>query len=121
MTKLASTLPGHDAHNGIEALSGTLTANPDASYLVVCVLDVKRITTDMDTHEQTATVRVQRIEPVLPKDQATVISAMLRAQEHRLGKTALPIPAADDKANLMASINLETGEIIEDTGGIDDE
>lgn len=115
MTKLSSTLPGGD-NNGLGALAGALTTDPKKTAIIVAVVDCKSITIDTDTGDRVATVRIRRVEPIDPQDTAQAQRLLVRGLERRTGAVMLPIDLEDelDKlfANLVESVDLETGEII---------
>lgn len=111
MTKLGSSLPKGDA-NGLEALNQPLISNPESAFIIVAVIDCKRITTDIDTDDAEATARILRIEAVAPGDKETTSDILARAHEHRTGKTVLPLEI-DDALRNVRSVDFGTGEIHE--------
>ena len=84
MTKLASKLP--DDH-GLKA--NILTNNPEATHLVIATIDVKVLTTDVDTGDVEPTVRVLSAEIVNTADSEDAQGIYKRALEKRTGKTVL--------------------------------
>ena len=84
MTKLASALPkDHGLTNRI------LTNDPEATHLVIAIVDVKVLTTDVDTGDVEPTVRVLNVEIVNTADGADAQLMLKRALEKRTGKTVL--------------------------------
>ena len=84
MTKLASKLP--DDH-GLRA--SILTNNPEATHLVIATIDVKVLTTDVDTGDVEPTVRVLSAEIINTADTKDAQGIYRRALEKRTGKTVL--------------------------------
>ncbi len=112
MTKFSGTLPKGDA-NGLTALSNQLLKNPKGTHIIVGVIDVKTITTDVDTADQVATVRFRRVEAIDPEDADHAVRMMQRAAERRTGATMLPIEMEDEMRELMAALDLTTGELFD--------
>jgi len=84
MTKIASALPkDHGLTNRI------LTNNPEATHLIVAIVDVKQLLTDVDTGDIEPTVRVLNVEIVNTADGADAQLMLKRALEKRTGKTVL--------------------------------
>jgi cephalosporin hydroxylase len=84
MTKLASKLP--DDHGLTNRL---LTNDPEATHLVIAIVDVKVLTTDVDTGDVEPTVRVLNVEIVNTADGADAQLMLKRALEKRTGKPVL--------------------------------
>ena len=124
MTKFSSSLPKGDM-NGLTALSNALIANPKGVHIIVGVIDVKTVTTDVDTGDQVATVRFRRVEAIETEDADTAVRLMQRGTERRTGATMLPIEVEDELKDLLAHlVDPVTGELIDDTDdehGDDDE
>jgi hypothetical protein len=93
--KLTGSLPKGDA-NGLGPIIGDLVDDPAALHVVLAIVDTKKITTDADTGEVVPTVRVRRIEALLPDDLKAARRLMERALERRTGKTVLPLTLEDD-------------------------
>lgn len=94
---LAGGLPKHDALNGLVSLAADAITTPDEQWVAVVVLNVKKLTTNLDTHEVIPTFRVVRIEPIVePGDKAYLGRIASRAHERRTGKTVLPLDIEDD-------------------------
>jgi hypothetical protein len=113
MTKFSGSLPKGDA-NGLTALSQQLLRNPKGTHIIVGVIDVKTITTDVDTADQQATVRFRRVEAIHPEDADHAVRMMQRAAERRTGAAMLPIEMEDELRELLESLDLETGELFPD-------
>lgn len=100
MTKLKGALPKHDSQNGLEALDPMICHAPTRQFLVIAVVDADKVTTDVDSGEQEATLRIRRIEAV-PADHAEAVSMVLTgAMEARTGLQSLPLV-----------VDPETGEV----------
>lgn len=114
MTKLSSTLPGGD-NNGLGVLAGALVKDPHKTAIIVAVVDCKSITIDTDTGDKVATVRIRRVEPIDPEDTEAAQRLLVRGLERRTGAVMLPMDLEDELsalfANLVDSVDLETGEI----------
>lgn len=110
MTKFSGSLPKGDL-NGLTALSNQLLRNPKGTHIIVGVIDVKTITTDVDTADQTATVRFRRVEAIDPADADHAVRMMQRAAERRTGAAMLPIEMEDELRELMDALDFETGEL----------
>ena len=112
MTKFSGSLPKGDL-NGLTALSNQLLRNPKGTHIIVGVIDVKTITTDVDTADQTATVRFRRVEAIDPADADHAVRMMQRAAERRTGAAMLPIEMEDELRELMDALDLSTGELFD--------
>ncbi len=93
--KLMGALPGGD-NNGASAIGGELVRTPHRLHPMIAIVDCRRITTDADTGEHTATVRVRRIEALLADDLPAAERLLRRALEFRTGKTVLPLELEDE-------------------------
>jgi DNA segregation ATPase FtsK/SpoIIIE-like protein len=91
MTKLKGALPTHDGANGLDALNLQICADPTKQFLVIAVVAGDKITTDVDSGEQEATLRINRIEAVLPNHADGVSDALAASFEKRTGKVPLPM------------------------------
>jgi hypothetical protein len=112
MTKFSGSLPKGDL-NGLTALSNQLLRNPKGTHIIVGVIDVKTITTDVDTSDQIATVRFRRVEAIDPADADHAVRMMQRAAERRTGAAMLPIEMEDELRELMDALDFETGELFD--------
>lgn len=94
--KLKSTLPKGDA-DGLTPLEGRLDAEGAAQQVVVlAILDVIARTESLVTHERELTLRLRRIEALLPGDSEHARRMLQRAFEQRTGVTTLPIDLEED-------------------------
>lgn len=94
--KLKSTLPKGDA-DGLSPLEGRLDADGAPSQVVVlAILDVVARTESLITHERELTVRLRRVEALLPGDSEHARRMLQRAFEQRTGVTTLPIDLEED-------------------------
>lgn len=116
MTKFSGSLPKGDL-NGLTALSNQLLRNPKGTHIIVGVIDVKTITTDVDTSDQIATVRFRRVEAIDPADADHAVRMMQRAAERRTGAAMLPMEMEDELRELMDALDFETGELFSDGDG----
>lgn len=106
MTKLAAALP--DDH-GLRA--SILTNNPEATHLVIATIDVKVLTTDVDTGHVEPTVRVLNVEIVNTADTQDAQGIYRRALEKRTGRTVLPgleLHTSDGRT----LVDMNTGEVL---------
>jgi hypothetical protein len=113
MPKLSSGLPKEADRNGLYALAGKLLNDPTERHVVVAVVDCSKITTNTDTGEREATVRVLRIEAVAPQDDREAQRLVRRALEHRTSVDVLPIELERDLEEWFGEFTFdpETGEI----------
>lgn len=94
---LTSTLPKAEEANGLPSIENELIADPNGLFVAVVVLDVKKITTDVDSSEASPTVRVRRIEPISEAEDRTRLGRLAtRAFERRTGQTVLPLDLEDE-------------------------
>ena len=84
MTKLASKLP--DDHG---LTSRLLADDPEATHLVIAVVDVKQLLTDVDSGDVEPTVRVLSAEIVNAADGPEAQLMLKRALEKRTGRATL--------------------------------
>lgn len=111
MTKIKATLP---KDNGLDPLNGLACHDPQRKFLVVAVIETDKITTDVDTGLQEATVRLRTIEPIVTDDAGRAEQLLRRAREKRTGQEELPIELEDELAEILQHVDLETGEIRDD-------
>jgi hypothetical protein len=102
---IGGSLPVGDG-NGLAAIASDLVSNPAQMHVMIAVIDTAKITRKTDTGEQVATVRVRRIEAVLPADLASAERLMRRALEHRTGQTTLPLELEDEISQVFADLEL---------------
>lgn len=114
MTKLSSALPQGDS-NGLGAIARDLIDTPEEPHPVIVMLDTCKLTTNIDTGDVVATARVMRIEPILHEEDRRILSEILRrAFERRTGKVVLPFDLEKDLQAIYETVDLTTGERIED-------
>lgn len=100
--KLKSTLPKGDA-DGLTPLEGRLDAEGAPQQVVVlAILDVIARTESLVTHERELTLRLRRIEALLPGDSEHARRMLQRAFEQRTGVTTLPIDLEEDLRSAFA-------------------
>jgi hypothetical protein len=120
MTKFSGNLPKGDA-NGLTSLANALIRNPKGTHIIVGVIDVKTVTTDVDTGDQEATVRFRRVEAIDQQDADHALRMLARGVERRTGATMLPLEVEDELSALVDSldwagwdgmtVDTDTGEI----------
>ena len=121
MTKLASALPKGDG-NGLTAIARDLIDDPHRKHVVIAVLDCSKITTSTDTGEVEATVRVRRIERILPIDAPAAERLLRRALEARAGDTQLPIDLEEELEEIFGpDVTLDLGADEVDDGDASDD
>jgi hypothetical protein len=106
--KLASALPDGD-RNGLSTLVGALTDNPRGMYVVLGIVNCKKIETNPDTGEVIPTARFLRLEALLPEDKPVADKLIRRALEKRTGLTVLPMELEDDLTAAFEDADDETG------------
>jgi len=114
MPRLSARLPKDPTQNGLEAIARDLLDDPLKRRIVIAVVDCSKITTDTETGEREATVRVRRIEQVNPADMAEAERLVRRALEYRSGETVLPIDIEKDLTAWFGEdfdVDLDTGEV----------
>ena len=87
--------------NGLAPIAGNLVdegagRSPRRLYAALVVIDCKRVAIDADSGEELATVRVRRIELLLPGDLPAAEKLLRRSLEHRSGATTLPLDMEDE-------------------------
>jgi len=114
--KLKSTLPKGDA-DGLTPMEGRLDAQSEASQVVVIsILDVVSRTETLVTHERELTLRMRRVEALLPGDSEHARRMLQRAFEARTGVTTLPIDLEEDlRSSFINDIDPATGEVVDDS------
>jgi hypothetical protein len=90
--KLSGSLPGDD-RNGLSALATQMLDNPEATHIVVAVVDCTKITTDVASGDVVPTARICAIEAFngATADAAELRRLWRRAYERRTGKVELPL------------------------------
>lgn len=109
----ATSLPPGDG-DGLTYYADKFIAEPKAMRLVLALLDTRAVTRDEDTSEDTATLRIRRIEVVADPDDARELQRiMMRANERRHGGTVLPLALEDDLEDAFAEF-MRQGEAVDD-------
>ena len=112
--KLKSTLPKGDA-DGLSPLEGRLDATEPTGVPVqvvaIAILDVVSRTESLLTNERELTLKLRRVEAVVPDDAEHASRMLLRAFERRTGQTTLPIDLEDDLRSAFR-VDPVTGEVV---------
>jgi hypothetical protein len=113
--KLKSTLPKGDA-DGLSPLEGRLDADPESRQVVALViLDVIARTESLVTHERELTLKLRRVEALLPGDAEHARRMLSRAFEQRTGVVTLPIDLEDDLRSAFDEVfDPTTGEAVDE-------
>jgi hypothetical protein len=82
--------------NGFYVIARELIADQKKFRVFIAIADCRRVTTDSDTGEEIATLRIRRAEVVLTEDMPAAEKLIRRALEHRLGQTTLPLDLEDE-------------------------
>lgn len=104
--KNLAILPKGD-HNGLSAVADQLVKDPLRLRAALVVFDLKRGTEDYDARDTVATVRIRRVELVLPGDMDAVQKMIRRALEFRSGLDVLPIDAEDELEEVFRQMALD--------------
>ena len=88
-------LPKGEA-NGLAAIADELTKSPRQLRAALIVFDCKRGTEDYDLDDKVVTVRVKRVELLLPQDLDHAEKMIRRALEFRSGQTTLELELEDE-------------------------
>ncbi|MCL2729301.1 MAG: hypothetical protein FWE15_04665 [Actinomycetia bacterium] len=110
---IGGSLPVGD-NDGLTAIASELIAEPDRLRVMLAVVDVAKVTTKTDDGGRTATVRIRRIEQVLPVDLPAAERLMRRSLERRTGRETLPLELEDELEMAFAGIDLDSPD---DDGG----
>ncbi len=106
MTKLSATLPKEWEDDGLASLNPELVNSPEETHLVICIVDCKSITKDVDSGFEIATARILQIEALTDPGAAEQARELLQlAKERRTGSKRLPVFDTHDE------VDDETGEI----------
>jgi hypothetical protein len=93
--KGTALLPKGEA-NGLAAIADLLTKTPLQLRAALVIFDCKRGTKDYDVDDVVVTVRVRRVEMLLPGDISAAEQMIRRALEFRSGQTVLDLDVEDD-------------------------
>lgn len=89
--KLTAKLPAKDV-NGLTAIEGDMVNRPDRCVTIVAIVDVHKLTTDMDTDDVEATVRIVAVEALTTDLDAQQARRLLdAARTRRTGGQMLPL------------------------------
>lgn len=111
MSKLGGGLPKGQA-NGIADLDAQLVSDPARPHVIIAVVDVAKITEDVDTGEREPTLRIRRLERVLPGDAAAAEQLMRHAVDRRLGAEQLPIDLEDEITAIFKEASIDDNGIM---------
>jgi hypothetical protein len=93
--KSNALLPKGEA-NGLAAIADVLAKEPRQLRAALIVFDCKRGTEDYDLDDKVLTVRVRRVELLLPQDLDAAEVMLRRALEFRSGQTTLEFELEDE-------------------------
>jgi hypothetical protein len=93
--------------NGLADIATDLIKEPKRYRAVIGIVDCRRVSTDSDTGEQTATVRFRRVEPLLASDLPAAEQLIRRALESRSGLEQLPLDLEDEIHQAFAGLDVE--------------
>jgi hypothetical protein len=93
--------------NGLNEVASDLIKDPNRYRAVIGIIDCKRVTTDTDTGEQSASVRFRRVEVLLTGDLAEAERLLRRALESRSGQEQLPLELEDEISQAFAGLDLD--------------
>jgi hypothetical protein len=88
--KSTALLPRGEA-NGLAAVADLLQKEPRRLRAALVILDCKRGTEDYDQDDTVVTVRIRRVELLLPQDIPMAEQMIRRALEFRSGQTTLEL------------------------------
>lgn len=95
--KLSGSLPKGQA-NGLALLDHIVNQDPETRHVVIVIMSTKKLTTDVDSGDVEAAMRIDRVERILPGDAQQAEKMLRRSLEKRSGMTVLPIDIEDDIA-----------------------
>lgn len=100
---LAGNLPKHEALNGLISIAHKAVRHPDRTVVAVVVLDVAKVTKNVDTGEEVPTFRVRTIEPIEESADRDVLRRLSsRAHQTRTGKAVLPLDLEDEVREMFS-------------------
>lgn len=106
MSKLAGGLPQGIA-NGIADLDAQLVSEPERSHVIIAVVSVAKITEDVDSGVREPTLRIRRVERILPQDAFSAERLMRRAIDKRMGADHLPIEVEDELSHVFRDASID--------------
>jgi hypothetical protein len=101
---LGGNLPRGDA-NGLSALAADLIREPEHKRVIIAIIDNPKTIVHNVTGDRVATVRILRIEAVLPADLPAAEKLIRRALEKRTGQTVLPLELEDELSDAFAEFD----------------
>jgi hypothetical protein len=113
---LGGNLPKGDA-NGLSAMAGDLIREPERKRVIIAIVDNPTTKINNVSGDRLATVRICRVEAVLPDDLGAAEQLMRRALEKRTGQTVLPLDLEDELSAAFAEFDPDA----EDADGQDAE
>jgi hypothetical protein len=103
--QLSGALPKGD-NDGLSSVESRLVKKPSGHVVALVILDAKKIEKDVETGEQTAKLKIRRIETILQEDVETAVQLIRRSFESRTGETTLPIELENDLKSAMKGASL---------------
>jgi len=82
--------------NGLAAIADELVKDPRRLRAALIIYDAKRGTEDYDLDDTVVTVRIRRVENLLPTDLSAAETMIRRALEFRSGQTTLELDLEDE-------------------------
>jgi hypothetical protein len=82
--------------NGLAAVAAELVKDPNRLRAALIIYDAKRGTEDYDVHDTVITVRIRRVENLLPQDLDAAEVMIRRALEKRSGQAVLELELEDE-------------------------
>jgi len=93
--RLWPVLPKDFDRNGLGAIEQQLTNDPEATFVVVAVINQRRVTTDADSGETTPAARVVHVEAITGADVDSARALLVAAHKARTGRDQLDYPDGD--------------------------
>lgn len=106
MATLSGKLPKGD-RNGIADLEAQFVQDPTRPHVLLVVVDTQKVVRNVDTGDTEPSLRILRIEQVLPHDASTAERLVRRALEHRNGADALPIELDDEITQIFREASID--------------
>lgn len=96
--------------NGLAAIEQHFVHDEGRKFVVIAVMDCRKLTTDLDTGDVVPTARIRSIEPILkPADLKAAKRLLARAASDHTGEGTLPL---DLKIEIDdAFVDLDSGEL----------
>lgn len=99
--KLSPKLPEGEA-NGLDRIEGRMIREPEDAVIVVAVVDVVKLTSNLDTGDVEPTVRIRKLEVMQNESETDARELLDRAYARRTGREMLPL-----------DVDPDTGEVLE--------